>query len=131
MACSSTNGDNVAALEETTRVWVLESYGEKGMLQPVLAGTEVTAEFDGAEKRIEGSTGCNHYFGSYEADEGYLSIGQLAQTERACLEPEGAMDQEHAFVTALQAAESFEIKDSKLYITGGSKELVFISRPID
>lgn len=35
--------------------WVLESYGEKGNLQPVLEGRDVTIKFDSAEGQLSGS----------------------------------------------------------------------------
>ena len=61
IACSTGTGE--AILEDTT--WILESYGEPGNQKAVIAGTEITAEFVGAEETVRGSAGCNSYFGNY------------------------------------------------------------------
>lgn len=97
--------------------WLLESYGEPGNLQAVLEETEITATFDSAKHEVRGSAGCNSYFGDYEVDNSELSIPVLANTEMACLEPEGVMDQEQQYLQALRLAESYEIEDGKLRIT--------------
>ena len=62
IACSTDAGE--AMLEDT--VWVLESYGEPGNLKVVIANTEITTEFVSAEEMVNGSAGCNSYFGSYK-----------------------------------------------------------------
>ena len=110
-------------LEDKT--WVLESYGEQDNLQAVLEGTRITATFDSAEARVHGSAGCNIYSGDYHISKNNLSIPLITSTEMYCLEPEGAMEQEQQYVRALQASESFEIKDGKLYITSGTEILLF------
>ena len=97
--------------------WVLESYGEPGNVQSVIEGTEITATFDSAEHEVIGSAGCNSYFGDYEVNNNQLSIPVLANTEIACLEPEGVMDQEQQYLQALRLAESYDIEDGKLHIT--------------
>lgn len=99
------------------REWVLESYGEPGNAQPVLEGSEITATFDSEIRDVSGSAGCNSYFGDYNVDNGELSILNVGNTEMACLEPEGVMDQEQQYLQLLMLAESYEIEDGKLHIT--------------
>ena len=122
LACGEVAGDT-ANIEDTK--WVLESYGEQGNLQAVLAGTRVTATFDSAEDEVKGSAGCNTYFGDYQISGNNLSIPVIANTEMYCLEPEGIMEQENQYLSAMRAAESYEIQNGKLRIIAGSQVLVF------
>ncbi|MFC1976800.1 META domain-containing protein [Chloroflexota bacterium] len=115
--------EDADAIEDTT--WVLESYGEQGNLQAVLEGTEITATFQSAEGQVNGSAGCNSYFGGYQIDENKLSVPMMAHTEMYCVEPEGAMEQETQYLRLLSAAESYEVTEDKLQIIAGSQVLVF------
>ena len=115
--------ERISNLEDKT--WVLESYGEQDNLQAVLEGTQITATFDSAEGRVNGSAGCNTYSGDSHISKNNLSIPLITSTEMYCLEPEGVMEQEQQYLTALRGAESFEIKDGKLYITSGTEILLF------
>ena len=115
---------STAALENTT--WVLESYGEQENLQAVLAGSEITAEFDGTEGQVAGSAGCNRYFGGYKVKKNELSISMLASTEMYCHDPEGVMDQEMQYLRTLQTAENYMVRDGELRIScSGSQVLIF------
>lgn len=116
-----------AAIDNTA--WVLLWYSEQGNLQAVLVGTEITAKFDGKDGQITGSAGCNTYTGDYEAKKNELSISRLAWTEMACLEPEGVMEQEQQYLSALQAAESYIIEGGELRIScSGGQVLIFYAK---
>ena len=101
--------------------WVLESYGEKENLQPVLEDSEITATFDSTEDKVAGSAGCNNYFADYEAKKDELTIGVVGSTMMWC---EGFMDQEQEYLDILQAAETYEIQDGKLQISSGVNSLI-------
>ena len=104
--------------------WVLESYGEAGSLESVIGDKEVTAEFKSEDGQVVGSAGCNQYFGGYELSGGNLTVpGPLGSTMMAC--PEDVMNQEFAYLQALQAAESYEIDGDELRIDCGEQLLVF------
>ena len=105
--------------------WVLDSYGEPENLKTVLDGTEITATFDSARKRVSGSAGCNSYFGDYQIGDNKLTFLVIGHTEMYCLEPEGVMEQETQYLRLLSAAESYEIIDGKLQIVAGSQLLIF------
>jgi uncharacterized lipoprotein YbaY len=113
------------AFEDTA--WVLESYGERGNLQPVLVGTtEITLEFKSAEGQFSGSAGCNHYFGSYEIEGGNLSIpGPIGATEMSC--GEEIDNQEREYLSILQAARFYNIEGGRLTIICSAQFLVFKS----
>jgi len=49
----------------------------------------------------------------------------IVSTEMGCIEPEGVLEQELQYLKALQAAESYEIKDGKLEINCSAQILVF------
>lgn len=119
-ACGSSGGGG--SLEGT--VWVLESYDG----QSVIPGTEITAEFAGGE--VSGSAGCNRYFGSYESDKDKLTFSVLGQTEMYCMDPEGAMDQESAFLRLLGGTASYQASGERLELfdAGGASVLVFVAQ---
>ena len=109
--------------------WVLESHGEPGNTQPVIAGSEITTTFDSATHEVSGSAGCNSYFGNYEVDDNHLAITGLGYTEMACLEPEGVMDQEQEYLQLLILTESYESDDDELRIDcSDGSVLVFESK---
>jgi len=76
-----------------------------------------------ADGQVGGTSGCNQYFGSYEAgDDGSLKIGQLGGTEMACQEPVMAL--EAAYLAALGAVDGFSVDDASLTL-GGEVRLTF------
>ena len=97
--------------------WKLKGYhdGKSGFVS-VLAGTEITAVF-GEDGSVAGSAGCNNFRGSYEIDGSAMTFGPLITTRMACADPEGIMDQESAYLTALGSANAYEITGNKLEIT--------------
>jgi len=91
--------------------WVLTSLNGSSPLE----GTEITLAFDDGE--ASGSAGCNSYFGPYTVDgTGGLTFQGLANTEMACLEPEGIMEQETEYLQILRAATRFSVADGQLEI---------------
>ena len=117
-ACATKAG----ALENVT--WVLESYGESGNLESVLADTEITATFNSAEERVEGSAGCNNYLGGYELKGSELSIpGPIGATMMSC--GDQIDEQERQYLTALESAESYKIEYGELRMTCGNQVLIF------
>ena len=92
--------------------WRLDGIGSGGdTVSSVLAGTEVTATFDGAG-HVGGFSGCNEYGGSYETDGQDIAIGEIASTQIGCA-PD-VSDQEASFFDALSRAASFQIQGSTL-----------------
>ena len=108
-------------------LWTLVSYGDPNDPQAVLEGSEITAEFDSAEGRVSGSAGCNSYFGAYEVDGDRLTVGPVGSTEMYCMDPENVMDQETAYLAALQSAASYQIVGDQLRIASedGATVLTF------
>jgi heat shock protein HslJ len=73
-----------------------------------IAGTEVTATFT-EDGKLAGSAGCNNYTTSYTTDKATIEIEPAAATRKFCPEPEGAMDQEAAYLSALADASSYRV----------------------
>jgi hypothetical protein len=78
-----------------------------------LLGTEVTAVF-GEDGALTGSAGCNRYTAGYEIDGDSISIGPAASTRMFCAEPEGVMEQETAYLAALESAATYAIQGDTL-----------------
>jgi heat shock protein HslJ len=111
--------------------WYLESYLDSGKnLAPVLPGSQVTAEF-GFDGTLSGTGGCNRYTGGYKLDGAQIKIGPLASTMMACLEPAGLMEQEGAYLKALEGAVSYRLDKGKLKLLdpAGQVVLVFSDTP--
>lgn len=103
--------------------WVLESYGDA---ERPPAGVEASAEFE--DGKVTGSAGCNTYFSSYETSGSDLTIGPVAATEMFCMEPEGAMDLERDFLTAISTSQTFEVEGGELRISYPGGVLTFTTR---
>lgn len=90
--------------------WLLRQYlGEAGELLAVLPETTVDARF--SDGRIDGSTGCNRFFGTYTGGENNrLGIGPAATTRKHCAEPAGIMQQEQEYLDALARVHTYTLK---------------------
>lgn len=107
--------------------WVLKWYEKDWQRVTVLGDTEITAFFNGEEKQVSGSAGCNSYGGGYEVNKLSLSMaGPFFVTEMWCGDEKG--EQERKYLEALQAAESFQLDHGDLIIEGGGWRLLFEQR---
>jgi heat shock protein HslJ len=114
-------GSGATALRDTA--WELESLTGNDLLP----GTTITLEFSGDQ--VSGSAGCNQYGGNYQAGESSLSVGDVFSTEMGCLEPEGILDQETAYLATLMTAARYQIVGNRLEILdeAGTQILVFVA----
>jgi heat shock protein HslJ len=118
-------GNRGSVLEQNK--WSLNSYGEQNNPEQVLRDTEITATFESTEGEVNGSSGCNTYFASYEVSGNSLSISNLTYTERACVSPAGVMEQEQEYLSLLACAESFQVDDTSLTIKcSNGRQLYFM-----
>jgi heat shock protein HslJ len=90
--------------------------------QPLVPGTYINADFDDGGN-VGGTNGCNRYNGPYQAGGNSISIGPLMSTMMAC--PDIVMKQEQVYMTALQSANTFEIKGDVLELSGEGFTLEF------
>jgi copper homeostasis protein (lipoprotein) len=113
-----------ATLENTD--WELTRLGSKSA-EKGAGGRDVSMTLVGEGRRVQGFGGCNRFAGGYELDGKRLKIKQMASTMMACME---SMEQEAAFLNALQSTASWEIRGEhlELFDTGGVMLLRFESR---
>jgi len=90
--------------------WVLKSYDSKGVTREAPEGVSIDVLFKGGN--VGGFSGVNTYHGSYKLSGSSLSIGELASTEMAG--PPDLMDNEQAYLAALQRTSSYTADTSSL-----------------
>jgi heat shock protein HslJ len=96
--------------------WVATSINNgKNAVVSVIQGTKVTAEF-GTDGSVGGTAGCNRYGGKYQVSGKGLKISGAVSTMMACLSPAGVMEQEKAYLKALESAAVYRIDGDELEI---------------
>jgi len=123
VACATAEPDQSPAEGATLSgtEWALTSL----IGQALIEDTRITLGF--GEGSLEGSAGCNTYGGSYTVTDDSLRLSDLYWTEMGCLEPEGILDQEMAYLNALNTVASFRVDAGRLelYDEAGTQILVF------
>jgi heat shock protein HslJ len=113
--------------------WLAVFYaGPEGRLRPVLLDTEVTATFQGG--RVSGSAGCNTYTAGYQLAQdtaGIIRLEPAATTLRACAEPAGVMEQEGAYLRALERVGRYAVEADRLLLraSDGTVLLLYVPQP--
>jgi heat shock protein HslJ len=117
------------SLTGTTWILLFHFNGKDGFVSTLL-DTEVTATF-GEDGSLTGSAGCNDYTASYEIDGEEISIGPIAATLQMCAEPEGIMEQEGAYLAALESAATYRIEGDTLELidADGKRMASFAAAP--
>jgi len=109
------------ALADTS--WQVTGYNNgRQAVVGVLAGTALSLEFAGPD-RIAGSAGCNRYQGGYTQSKRELQILRPAATRRLCAAPAGIMEQEAAFLAALQTATRLRLDGNRLELRTATDSL--------
>ncbi|MDQ1254060.1 MAG: hypothetical protein QG646_3280 [Euryarchaeota archaeon] len=104
--------------------WTLQSLGIIGEETSLIPGTKITIQFT-EDNKIQGTSGCNMYFGTYKAPEGdVLSTSNIGCTKMACWSPQGVMEQEMRYLEALGNVCSFEVDQNNLKLFYDAKQKV-------
>ena len=106
--------------------WAMTSYRDsQGNLTEILPDTIATADFQADQ--VSGNVTCNSYSGTYQTTGKEIKIGPLATTMRECIGVDGIMEQEAAFLTAMEAATQFRLQGDTLemFDAQGATILVF------
>lgn len=123
MSCESAISDDEGTDRLTQSDWAAQSI----MGQAVIKPGRVTLSF--GDGRVSGRGGCNLYSGPVEYGGGMIKVGPLISTKMACMEA-GLMQQEIAYLNALQAAERYSVSMSgRLTITTRQGAIVYDSTP--
>lgn len=95
--------------------WVMTAVlnGTEAVSSPV-EGVEVSAIFN-TDGSVNGKSGCNAYSGNYQVDGEKITIQLSLSTMMTCQEP-GVMEQENAYLQALEKAASFKLSYNSLEI---------------
>ena len=106
--------DNAVLLND---IWVLEAIDQVDVLETDFDHERPRLEFQKAEGKVTGTTGCNQLMGPYTTQGNNIAFGPLALTKRAC--PGNLEDQ---FIQAMNEVSGFTIANLKLYLLSGSAE---------
>lgn len=120
--------DRAEDLSLTGTRWLLNSYSDGGgALVAPISGTEVDLNFteDGS---ISGNAGCNNYGGGFQTTDGEISFSGVFQTEMACMDPAGAMEQESAYLSLLGEVASYQIQGNFLVLLNAEGQPILLFR---
>ena len=110
-ACTPSGGQmNPIDLDPlSSGTWHLVAYGNAEGISIITPGLRTFISFE-EDGNLSGNAGCNNFFGTFEAKEdGSFSVGEpLGTTLMFC---ESFMDEESAFLAALQSAEGLGFND--------------------
>ncbi len=115
-SCSGNENKIEAQLQGKT--WVLSTYNDT---QPIAAHHPIL-EFEADQ--VSGTTGCNHYGGTYQIDEESIRFKGVFSTEMACLEPDGLMEQERSFLELLRTVDQFQLSENRLKFYAASQPVL-------
>ena len=73
------------------------------------------------EDQVGGYSGCNNFSGSVTVTDGGIAFGPIASTRRMC---QAVMEQEDAFLQALENAHRFDIAGEDLAIESASGDVI-------
>jgi heat shock protein HslJ len=121
-ACGDDEGStaqNPADLEGNG--WILTQMTSVGG-QTQIVDVSVSAEFDGST--ISGTSGCNRYNASYQAQGSKISFGPIAGTKKLCGDPEDST--ETRYLQLLSDVGSFQISGRSMSDTSGTPTLQFM-----
>jgi heat shock protein HslJ len=107
--------------ELTGTRWLLTRLGTRTMIT-VPGDRAPHLLFNGSDRRVAGSGGCNRLMGPYMVDGTMMRLGPIAGTMMACQQP--IMEQEQAFLKALEATESYRIVNGQLELRGTDRQLL-------
>ncbi|MGH2544825.1 MAG: META domain-containing protein, partial [Ardenticatenaceae bacterium] len=100
-----------AAPELTGPIWQLVSLNG----QPPIGDKPLIVVFERGGV-VGGDAGCNQFGGAFSVDGNSITIENLVQTQMACLDPAGIMEQESAYLSALTNAATYQVTDGSLEI---------------
>lgn len=101
--------------------WVLVSI--EG--QPLAENTHINVAFD--ENAFRGFAGCNAYGSEYAIGRGdTLTISEIESSAQGCVEPEGVMQQEKAYIELLSNASTYRVVGEHLEIEGAAGETTLV-----
>ena len=114
----------VAGLEGVT--WLLNMYQDhKGNQLNLIPDTHITAIIENGE--LKGEAGCNQYTADIQLEGERMRIGDIAVTEKYCMQPEKVMQQEQDYLETLSNVAQYSIDGNRLQLKNqpGNTILIF------
>ena len=100
--------------------WVLHSMVNHAGEEMVVTQNKPTINFTDSA-RVNGSAGCNGYFGIYEVTGQDIKIDLGGMTMKMCLD----MEVENAFTSQMPSVTNYEIEGNQLLLKNQNKEEIF------
>jgi len=121
-SCSCKKGAE-AVTELSKSSWELAEINGKPIDKQYFAKTP-TLNFDKAESRVSGNSGCNSMSGTFKVEEDKITFGPIMGTKMAC---EGSG--ENQFMTAFNTVQKFKLGNKLYFYDGtGNKVLCFTKK---
>ncbi|NDW08796.1 META domain-containing protein [Dysgonomonas sp. 520] len=109
--------------EELNGYWVLKSINEKDANE-LFQGAIPTIEFDFSDGNVFGSCSCNSYHGRFKLENNTLSISNMVNTEKMCLEPNAEKD----FLQNLINENTLSVEGEELIFTCKDKVVLVFTK---
>lgn len=106
--------------------WVFISFNDAGATNAALPGQPLTLAFDPGGQ-FHGFAGCNTYYGNYSVAGETISISTIGTRNDTC--NAAVMDQEQAFLSALEGTSSFSIQGMVLDLFHDSAQFLHFVEP--
>lgn len=105
--------------------WMVHSLNGTAINQQDTLRQQPALQFDLADNRVSGNTGCNQLGGSMRIKSDSLFFSQLITTKMACA---GVMELESQFLEALREVNSFDFHDEELFLFYDKDTLMVLRR---
>jgi heat shock protein HslJ len=102
--------------------WILKAYGTAAAATTPLDDTNIHIVFNTDEGKVNGSAGCNRFFGKYEVAEEAMEISAIGTTKMACAP--AVLQQETAFLELLQDVRKYSINENTLELSDQSGNIL-------
>jgi heat shock protein HslJ len=112
ISCSTSEESKISNAPLANARWLLKYVDDKKVMTPE-GGKEAYMLLKSDTLQVQGSGGCNNFFGTYTKEGSVLKFGPVVRTEMYC---EGRMQVEDAFMKALEKTNRFKIKGEVLYL---------------
>lgn len=84
--------------------------------------------FDKESKKINGTDGCNNFFGPFEMVKNTITFGPIGTTMKACMDTKTNLVSAHFNKLFNTKNVTYELKDNRLYFYQGEKTLMIFSK---
>ena len=121
VSCGAKSGRELAGV-----TWVLQSYGNPPNLTQAVTDRQTYLTFDAKKMTIAGNGGVNGFGGDYKLNGGKISFSGMIHTMMAMEGP--IMGQENAFFKIMGSAQTYQVKDKLLTISGTEGVLIFTQK---